>query len=132
MGRPKKQKNEVATVSDNQVEVVAEMVEDGIFLESLKRNNRQIREDRAIAIVEDTSLAYKRFVEDLEIEMKRLMRERENMLDLSPTDARSLVMAADFDVPGFIEKDVELGIKMRNVEIKLEIAAKRFKTLFGE
>ena len=76
----------------------------GIFFESLKRNNKQIRDDRAQAIAEDTEMAYKRQVEDLAIKIKRLSRQREGMLDLSPTDAMSLKLANDFDAQEFVEK----------------------------
>ena len=37
----------------------------GAFYGSLKRNNKQIRDDRALAIAEDTELVYKRKIEDL-------------------------------------------------------------------
>lgn len=104
----------------------------GAFIESLKRNNKQIRDDRAQAIHEDTDLIYKRNIEDLEVEIKRMKREQENMLDLSPTDARSLVLASDFDSKAYAEKDIDLGVKIRNAEIKLEIATKRYAHLFGE
>lgn len=53
------------------------------------------------------------------------------MLDLSPTDATSLVLASDFDAKNYVEKDLELGVKIRNLEIKLEIATKRYAYLFG-
>lgn len=102
----------------------------GSFYSSLKRNNKQIRDDRATAIAEDTALGYKRMVEDIELSIKKMKREQENMLDLSPTNAQSLVLASDFDSKSFIEKDIELGIRIRNAEIKLEIALKRFKYLF--
>jgi len=39
---------------------------EGAFLSSLKRNNKQIRDDRAAAIGESAQLLYKRAVEDLE------------------------------------------------------------------
>jgi hypothetical protein len=52
------------------------------------------------------------------------------MLDLSPTDAQSLVLASDFDAKGFVKKDVELGVKIRNLEITIEIASSRYKLLF--
>ena len=104
---------------------------DGAFIESLKRNNKQIRDDRATSISEDAQIIYKREVEDLEIEIKKLMRERENMLDLSPTDANSLVLASDFNSKEFVNKDIEIGIKIRNLEIKLEIARNRYNHLFG-
>jgi len=103
----------------------------GAFLESLVRNNRKIREDRARAIGEDTQLLYKRKIEDLQLSITRLKREQENMLDLSPTDAQSLVLASDFDSEVYTAKDIELGVKIRNEEIRLEIAQKRYKYLFG-
>ena len=53
------------------------------------------------------------------------------MLDLSPTDALSLVLASDFDSKAYVEKDIELGVKIRNAKIKLEIAKQRFNYLFG-
>ncbi len=105
---------------------------EGAFLVSLKRNNSKIREDRARAIVEDAQIMYKREVEDLAIALKRLRREQDNMLDLSPTDADSLVLATDFDARAYVNKDLELGIRIRNYTIRLEIAKKRYAYLFGE
>lgn len=102
----------------------------GAFLQSLVRNNRKIKEDRAIAIGEDAEIRFKRVVEDLEIQIKRMKRERDNMLDLSPNNAMSLMVANDFDSSAFCEKDLELGVAIRNLEIKHEIAANRYKELF--
>jgi hypothetical protein len=104
---------------------------DGAFFSSLKRNNRQIRDDRATAIAEDTELVYKRKIEDLELCIKKMKREQDNMLDLSPTNAQSLILASDFDSSQYVEKDIDLGIKIRNTEITLEIARKRYQYLFG-
>jgi hypothetical protein len=104
----------------------------GAFVESLKRNNKKIREDRADTICEDSKLRYRRAVEDLDLNIKKMKREQENMLDLSPTDAQSLVLASDFDANVYVSKDLELGLKIRNEEIKLEIAKKRYNYLFGE
>lgn len=103
----------------------------GAFVGSLKRNNRQIRDDRAQAICEDTDLIYKRQIEDLQVNIKRMKREQENMLDLSPANAQSLILASDFDSSDYVKKDVELGVRIRNEEIKLEIATKRYNYLFG-
>lgn len=36
----------------------------GAFIQSLKRNNKQIRDDRAAAIGEDTQLIYKRRIKE--------------------------------------------------------------------
>ncbi len=104
----------------------------GAFINSLKRNNREIREDRASAISEDTQLVYKRTIEDITINIKKMKREQENMLDLSPANAQSLTLAADFDCNEYVSKDIALGIKIRNAEIKYEIANARYQHLFGE
>ena len=102
-----------------------------VFLDSLKRNNDKIRDDRANAIAEDAQLMYKRETEDLALSLKRLKREQENMLDMSPTDANSLVLASDFDAKNYVAKDLEMAVKIRNLEIKLELAKKRYAYLFG-
>lgn len=101
------------------------------FLQSLTRNNDRIRADRAQAIAEDAELMYKREIEDLDVQSKRLKRERDSLLDLSPTNADSLVLATDFDAKSFVQKDIQIGIQLRNLEIKLEIAKKRYAYLFG-
>lgn len=103
----------------------------GAFFESLKRNNKQIRDDRATAISEDAQLIFRRKIEDLDMLIKRMKRERENMLDMSPTNAQSLVLATDFNAEEYVQKDIDLGVKIRNEEIKLEIAKTRYTYLFG-
>jgi hypothetical protein len=103
----------------------------GAFVQSLQRNNKKIREDRAIQIAEAAQMIYKRSVEDLEMEIKQLKRERDGMIDLSPTTADSLVLASDFDAKQFVTKEIEIGVKIRNLEIKLEIARDRYKHLFN-
>lgn len=102
----------------------------GAFVDSLVRNNKKIREDRAIAIAESAEMLYGREVEDTELKIKQLKRDRESMLDLSPTDAQSLVLATDFDAKKFVEKDIQMGISIRNLEITLEIAKSRYTHLF--
>lgn len=108
-----------------------EVQKEGFFFNSLKRNNKQIRDDRAISIAEDTQLVYKRKIEDLDLSIKKMKREQENMLDLSPTNAQSLILASDFDSSVYTEKDIDLGVKIRNAEITIEIAKKRYNYLFG-
>jgi hypothetical protein len=103
----------------------------GAFISSLKRNNKQIREDRATAIAEDTELVYKRTIEDIELSIKKMKRDKENMLDLSPENAQSLILASDFNSTEYVKKDINLGIKIREAEIELDIAKKRYEYLFG-
>jgi hypothetical protein len=102
----------------------------GAFAGSLVRNNKKIREDRAIAITEEAEMLYKRKVEDLTVKIKQMKRERDNMLDMSPTDANSLVMASDFDGGNFVDKDLKIGVDIRNLEITLRVAEARYAFLF--
>lgn len=103
----------------------------GAFMESLKRSNKQIRDDRAAAIGENAEITYRREIEDMRMAIKRLKRKRENKLDMSPTNADSLILGEDFDAPRFVEEDIELGVQLRNLQIKLEIAENRYQYLFG-
>lgn len=114
------------------METLEKATESGMFFNSLKRNNKQIRDDRALAISEDTQMIFKRKIEDLQTSIKRMKRELDSMLDLSPTNAQSLVLASDFNSNDFVEKYINLGVKIRNNEITLEIAEKQYKFLFGE
>ena len=103
----------------------------GAFDTILKRNNKQIRDDRAQAIVEDAELEMKRMMENLERDIKKLKRKREAMLDLSPGNSYSLT-PEKFDASLWVDKDVELGIEIRNTEIKFDIVKTRYEYLFGK
>src|SRR5687767_13169344 len=80
----------------------------GAFVGSLRRNNKKIRDDRAVAIAEACQIISKRTVEDLDLEIKQVRREREAMMDLSPTTTDSLILASDFDAKAFVTKDLDL------------------------
>jgi hypothetical protein len=104
---------------------------EGMFVVSLKRSNSKIRGDRADAISDKAKREYKRYVEDREDRIVELKRDREAMLDMSPENTLSLIPASGFDPAKFIEKDMEYSIELRNEEIALEIAKKRYEYLFG-
>lgn len=101
------------------------------FIESLQRNNDKIREDRARTIGEDSELIYRRKVEDIELKIKRLEREQEGLIDISPLDKNSLTFA-DFQPEAFVQRDIELSLIIRNLNIQLEVSLKRFEYLFGK
>lgn len=101
------------------------------FIESLQRNNDQIREERARIIGEDAALIYRRRLEDIELKIKRLEREQEGLTDISPLDKNSLTFA-DFQPEAFVQKDIELSLIIRNLNIQLELTRKRFEYLFGK
>ncbi len=101
-------------------------------MSSLVRNNKQIREDRALAIGESAEMFYARQIQDMKMKIKQMKRERESMLDLSRTSTTSLVVASDFKPEDFVKKDIEMGVDIRNLEITLGIAEERYNYLFKE
>lgn len=109
----------------------AETRPDGAFVSSLKRNNKQIKDDRATSIAEDAETAYRRAIEDLIADMRRKRRDRINMLDLSPENTFSLMLGKDFDGKKFVEADTKIGTDLRNMEISLELMQKQYEFLFG-
>jgi len=102
----------------------------GAFIDSLTRTNKGIRKDRAEALVEATELLYKRRVEDVEVNIKTLKRDMENMLDLSPDSAISLKVPSDFDAAAYVEKNCELALKLRNEQIKLRVYRRHYERQF--
>lgn len=108
-----------------------EVKTEGKFISTLLRDNKSIKRDRAQNIIDDTKLVYKRKVEDLELQITRLKRQQEAMLDLSPDNSLSLIPSAkNYDALQFTEEDLKLGMDLRNLEIKYEVALKRFEYLF--
>ena len=105
--------------------------QEGAFADSLKRNNRKIRDDRAEAIQEECEMDFKRYKEDVAMQVRRKTRERDNMLDMSPENSMSLMVAKDFDSIEFVKREMAIGVELRELNIKLEIAEQRYNFLFG-
>ena len=105
----------------------------GTFKTDLQRNFKQLKDSRAESVAEDVEIIYKRKIEDLCHEIRNIERDRENiMLDLSPTNVTSaFAVPSDFNAEKFLEKDIQLGIRKREAEIKLDIVARRYEELFG-
>ncbi|MBO7597198.1 MAG: hypothetical protein J6T70_09170 [Bacteroidales bacterium] len=103
------------------------------FKEYLTASFRQIREDRADGIAEDTEIEYRRDIEDRLRRIRQYDRQRDNLiLDLCPSNITSTqVVPGDFDAAKFKEKDIQIGIDRRNDLIILEIVVDRYESLFG-
>lgn len=114
-------------------ETTTQVVTKGVFYDTLVRNNKQIRQDRAVTILEDAQMSFKRTIEDARMRLKKLARERDNMLDLSPDSALSLKLASDFNSAEWVATEQKLGVQIRELTITLkEILEPRYKELFGE
>lgn len=103
------------------------------FKEYLTASFRQIREDRAEGIAEDTEIEYRRDIEDRLRRIRQYDRQRDNLiLDLCPSNITSTqVVPGDFDAAKFKDKDIQIGIDRRNDLIILEIVVDRYESLFG-
>jgi hypothetical protein len=104
----------------------------GALYQSLNRNNKDILKDRAETIGEDLEMTFKRGVENIEVKLKRLNRDRASMYDLSPTNTQTLILAKDLDAQLILENDNKMSIEIRQLEINLEIANERYLHLFGK
>jgi len=104
----------------------------GYIQESLGRNNKTIRADRAESINEDLEMVYKRAVEDKLISIKKLQRKQLNAFDFSPTNSMSLAMGKDIDASITKDEDLALGLSIHNETVKLNIAKTRYNFLFGK
>lgn len=102
----------------------------GLFAQQLLRNNKDIRDDRALAILRKAEQGYRRKVDDLKDEINDLKIERNNALDLSPTTADSLKLVDNFNGVEFTEKDIRIGRRIKDKEIDLAIAEARYAELF--
>lgn len=104
----------------------------GAFAASLLRKNSQIKGDRALAILRLAEKAFKRSVEDVYDKIFQLETDRDSLIDLSPTNADSLVMAGDFDATKFYETEKRLTLKIRECRVELEEMTLRYQHLFGK
>lgn len=104
----------------------------GYMAHSLTRTNNKIKRDRAESIAEDVKLSYKRKVEDLQMEMRKLQRKQKGLFDFSPESSFSLVLADDVEGVDIVDRDMELALEIRNTKVKLIEAKKRYNHLFGK
>lgn len=104
----------------------------GAFQQSLYRNNKQIRKDRADSIIRLAQVNYKRSVEDLALRIEQQQSDLEGLLDLSPTNTQSLVLTSDFNAADFAAKDQALRLGIYNDKIKLKVLVEGYFELFGE
>lgn len=103
----------------------------GLFADNLFRGNSKIKRDRAISIIKRSKNAYRRYIEDLQLEIEELKARQNELIDLSPTDNVSLTMAKNFDPDDFLRKDTDLIAKIFVKETHLELYKKRQEKLFG-
>jgi hypothetical protein len=98
----------------------------------LRRGNKEIKSDRALAIAEDAEQEFRRYVEDMIRDIKRMRRDRLNLLDQSPDNTQTLKIATSFDAKTWVNQYQALGVKIKDAEMRLAIARDGYKELFGQ
>lgn len=104
----------------------------GSFGASLLRNASKIKEERALALWRSAERVYRRKVEDLQASIDDLTTNRLSLIDLSPNDVNSLVLATDFKSDDFYDKDMAITLEIREKNIRLVEAKARYAELFGD
>lgn len=102
----------------------------GLLGASILRNASKIKEERGIAVFKQLERCYKRKVEDLEYKLDRLQDERLAMLDMSPTNSQSLILAKEVDPDEFYRNHFDITMKIRTAKIELEEAREQYNSLF--
>jgi hypothetical protein len=103
----------------------------GALAASLLRNSSKIKEDRALAIVRTAEKYFRRKVEDIQDRITNSITERDNLLDLSPTDINSLVLATDFKADQFYDSVRRITLAIREAKVELEEMQAQYENLFG-
>jgi len=109
---------------------MAELKNKGTFASMLVRTNSKLRTDRGLIIVGATEKSYRRTIEDLQDEMDNLTIDQSSMMDINPGNTQTIINPTDFDHAGYVKRDLEMGIRIRNTQIKLEVAKERYEALF--
>lgn len=111
---------------------VSNEIKGGLFYQNLVKNAKEIKATRAASLTEDVDFAYRTKIETLRRAVRERRRQLEDSLDLYPNTSVDLKLAKDFNAEAFVKKDLELLVEIRNLEIELEIAEKRYKLLLGK
>ncbi len=104
-----------------------------LFERTLKQSFKQIRESRALQLVQSTEVKYRRTIEDMYIDIKDLDRQAENLLlDLCPSSTvTTQVGPSDYKPELFVEKDLKIALDRKEKIFEFEIAVDRYEELFG-
>jgi predicted RNase H-like nuclease (RuvC/YqgF family) len=94
-------------------------------------NEKPTRRERTTTASKAAKSVYKREMQNIARLIRQLKREQENMADRPLTDTQTSEIADAIDSGAYVSKEIEIGVKIRDLEKKLESAKKRFQFLFG-
>ena len=106
-------------------------VQKGLFYETLNGSNAQILRDRSEDIIMDTHQDYNTAFNILERDLRNAKADRKPHMDLSPVSKDVLTFTTNFKSQSWVQKDIELSMKIMNFEMKLEVLRKRIEELYS-
>ena len=127
------EKNENLDQVDDAVEaeILAKTKTKGAFANSLKRTNKEIRDERARQIASSAERTFRRCIEDLEEALEEKLLKKSALLDMSPNNTQSILRADAIDTTKFVSQYTDLSLEIRELKIKLVEAKKDYEYLFG-
>lgn len=110
----------------------AQKTKSGTFQAMLQRNNKQLREDRALEIAEDLEIAYSRRIEDREKEIKAIDRKMNRMLDITGDNIQTRMSSKDFEAEAFLDVREALIKDRAGSELILDRLKEDYNALFED
>ncbi len=74
---------------------------------------------------------YKSEIQKLERLIQRLKNQQKDLAGIMPTEAETSEITDAIDCGAYVSKEIEIGVKIMDLEKKLETAKKRYQFLFG-
>ncbi len=104
----------------------------GKFLDNLRKNNKGIRDERAIRLDKRVENAQVSLVRAKQDRVFQLEDKIESLLDLSPTHSTSLDFKESADADRYVNELHDLQVELRLAKVELEIAEETQEKLFGK
>ncbi len=79
----------------------------------------------------DRQMIYKREIQNLARLIQYLKKQQEDLAGMTPTEAQTSEITDAIDSGVYVSKEIEIGVKIREMEKKLESAEKKYQFLFG-
>jgi hypothetical protein len=80
---------------------------------------------------QESQLLYKREIQNLARLIQYLKKQQEDLAGMTPTETETSEITDAIDSGAYVSKEIEIGVKIRDLEKKLESAKKRYQFLFG-
>ena len=95
-------------------------------------NGKHTGRKKATVAPADAKALYKREILNLARCIRLLKTEQENMAGCPLTDAQTSEITDAIDSGAYVSKEIEMAVKIRDLEKKLDCAKKRFHFLFDD